>query len=355
MSGTAINQAQFEQLQGKVMGDVGGAMGMLMAYIGDQTGVYRALEAHGPCSHATLAEQAGVDPRYLREWLSANAVFGYVSYDAEADEFSLSPEQAALFAHEGEPTCMQGFFQAVIGQMTTHDLAVDVFRTGRGRPWGEHHSCCFCGTDRFFRPGYVANLVDHWIPALDGVQAKLEAGARVADVGCGRGSSSLLMAKHFPNSIIHGFDFHQPSIQAATDEAAEEQLGNVEFRVSTAKDFPGAEYDLVCIFDALHDMGDPVGAARHIRDALRPGGTFMLVEPMAGDSLEQNLPNLLSGIFYSFSTTVCVPTSKAQEVGLGLGAQAGEARLREILQEAGFGSIRRATETPSNMVLEATA
>lgn len=349
-----FDQEKFEALQGKVMGDVGGAVGLFMAYIGDQSGVYSALEAHGPCSHAELAELAGLDPRYLREWLSANAAFGYVNYDGDTDRFSLSPEQAAIFAHEGQPTCMQGFFQSVIGQIATHDTAVDVFRSGRGRPWGEHHACCFCGTDRFFRPGYVANLVDNWIPALAGVQQKLEAGAHVADVGCGRGSSSLLMAECYPNSNIHGFDFHQPSILAASEEAAERKLGNVEFRVSTAKEFPGNEYDLICIFDALHDMGDPLGAAKHIRDSLKPGGTFMLVEPMAGDSLADNL-NLLSGIFYGFSTTVCVPTSRSQEVGIGLGAQAGEQRLTQILNEAGFSHVRRATETPTNMVLEAVA
>jgi ubiquinone/menaquinone biosynthesis C-methylase UbiE len=354
MSTSTLDPARFEALQGKVMGDVGGAIGLFMAYLGDQSGIYAALETQGPCSHESLAEYTGLDARYLREWLSANAAFGYVDYDADTDNFALSPEQAAIFSHDGEPTCMQGFFQAVIGQIATHDTALEVFKSGRGRPWGEHHSCCFCGTDRFFRPGYVANLVENWIPALDGVKEKLETGAHVADIGCGRGSSSILMAQHYPNSNIHGFDFHQPSVQAANEEAAAAGLGNVEFRVSTAKEFPGNEYDLICIFDALHDMGDPLGAARHIRESLKPGGTFMLVEPMAGDSLAENL-NLLSGIYYGFSTTVCVPTSKAQEVGLGLGAQAGEQRLTEILREAGFSHVRRASETPTNMVLEATA
>ena len=351
---TAIDQAKFEALQGKVLGDVGGAMGLFMAYIGDQSGVYRTLDEHGPCSHVELAERSGLDERYLREWLSANAAFGYIEYDGAADTFSLSPEQAAIFSHEGEPTCMQGFFQAVVGQMATHDTAVEVFQTGRGRPWGEHHTCCFCGTDRFFRPGYVANLVESWIPALEGVQEKLEAGAHVADIGCGRGSSSILLAQQFPNSNIHGFDFHQPSVLAASEEAQAKSLHNVEFRVSTAKEFAGNEYDLICIFDALHDMGDPLGAAKHIRESLKPDGTFMLVEPLAGDSLAENL-NLLSGILYGFSTTVCVPTSRAQEVGLGLGAQAGETRLTAILHEAGFSRVRRATETPTNMVLEARA
>lgn len=347
-----FDQEKFEELQGKVLTDVGGAIGVLMAYIGDQSGVYEALEAIGPCGHKELARKADVDERYLREWLSSNAAAGYVVYHPENDTFSLTPEQAAIFAHDGEPTCMQGFFQAVVGQYATHDTAVDVFRSGRGRPWSEHHGCCFCGTDRFFRPGYAANLVDNWITALDGVQDKLKAGAKVADVGCGQGSSTVLLAQSFPNSVVHGFDFHTDSVDKARTNAQQLGLTNTEFSVVAAKEFPGKNYDLVCIFDALHDMGDPVGAARHIRDSLKPDGTFMLVEPMAGDTLADNL-HLLAGIFYGFSTTVCVPTSRAQEVGLGLGAQAGEKRLTEILNEAGFSNVQRATETHTNMVLEA--
>lgn len=354
MSGAAFDQAKFDELQGKIIGDVGGAMGLLMAYIGDQTGVYRALEEHGPCGHEHLASRAGVDARYLREWLSANAAAGYVTYHAERDEFSLTPEQAALFAHEDEPTCMQGFFQAVVAQHTTHDTAVDVFRSGRGRPWGEHHMCCFCGTDRFFRPGYAANLVESWIPALDGMEARLQAGAKVADIGCGRGSSTVLLAQAYPNSTIYGFDFHAPSIEQAKEKALQAGVANARFEVVAAKDFPGAGFDLACIFDALHDMGDPVGAARHVRQALEPDGAFMVVEPQAADRLADNL-NVLAAIFYGFSTTVCVPTSRAQETGLGLGAQAGEKRLRAVLEEAGFSRVRRATETPTNMVLEARA
>lgn len=334
------------------MTDVGGAIGLLMAYIGDQAGVYQTLERVGRCSHSTLAKEANVDERYLREWLSANAAAGYIDYHGEDDTFSLSEEQAAIFAHDGDPTCMQGFFQAVVGQYATHDTAVDVFKTGRGRAWSEHHGCCFCGTDRFFRPGYVANLVENWLPALDGVVAKLESGAKVADIGCGLGSSTLLLAESFPNSEIYGFDFHAPSIEKARAKASEAGIKNAHFEVVAAKEYPGADYDLACIFDALHDMGDPVGAAKHICETLKPDGTFMTVEPMAGDSLADNM-HLLAGIFYGFSTTVCVPTSRAQEVGLALGAQAGEKRLTEVLNEAGFSNVRRATETPTNMVLEA--
>lgn len=352
---TQFDEARFEQLFGKVLGDVGGAMGLFMAYLGDQCGVYAALEKSGGATHEELARETGVDARYLREWLSANAAFGYVDYDPDSERFSLGPEQAALFAHEGEPTCMQGFFQAIVAQYATHDTALEVFRSGRGRPWGEHHTCCFCGTDRFFRPGYAANLVDAWIPALGGVEARLEQGAKIADIGCGLGSSSILMAQSYPNSQVRGFDFHAPSIETASERAREAGVSNVAFSCCGADEFPGeGEYDLVCIFDALHDMGDPVGVARHIRKSLKPGGSFMLVEPMAGDSLAENL-NLLSGIFYGFSTTICVPTSRAQEVGLGLGAQAGQRRLTEVLTDAGFGTVRRATETPTNMVLEAVA
>lgn len=354
MNAHVFNEEKFAELQGKVMADVGGAMGVLMAYMGDQAGVYKVLEDIGPCTHEELAECADIDARYLREWLSSNAAAGYVDYDAETDQFSLSPEQAAIFAHEGEVTCMQGFFQSIVSQYASHETAVDVFKTGKPRPWSDQLPCCFCGTDRFFRPGYAANLVSNWIPALDGVEAKLKAGAKVADIGCGLGSSAILMAQTYPNSTIHGFDFHGPSIAEATAKAKRAGLTNVEFHQVSAKEFPGEDYDFVCIFDALHDMGDPVGAAAHIKESLKSDGTFMIVEPLAGDELKDNL-HLLGTIFYGFSTTICVPTSRSQEVGLALGAQAGEKRLAQVLNEAGFASVRRATETPTNMVLEARA
>lgn len=349
-----IDGLKLEQLIGKVIGDVAGAMGLLMSWLGDQAGLYRALERVGPATAEKIAEEADADPRYAREWLSANAALGYVTWDAASERFSLTPEQAAVFAHEGEPTCMQGFFQAVVSQYVTHETALDVLKSGRGRPWGEHSSCLFCGTDRFFRPGYMVNLVSNWIPALDGVEAKLKAGGKVADIGCGHGSSTLLMAEAYPASQVHGYDFHAPSIDWAHRKAADSGLGNVRFETAVAKEIAEDGYDLACIFDALHDMGDPVGAARHVREMLKPGGTFMVVEPLAGDRLEENC-HPLGGIFYGFSTVVCVPCSRAQEVGLGLGAQAGEKRLTEVLREAGFTSIRRAAETPTNMVLEARA
>ena len=258
-----------------------------------------------------------------------------------------------MFTREGQPACMQGFFQLIVSQFAGHEKATETFRTGQGRPWGDHPACLFCGTDRFFRPGYQANLIDNWIPSLDGVEAKLKAGARVADIGCGHGSSTVLMAQAYPNSTIVGIDYHAPSIEAARAKAAEAGVSNVEFQVAKAQDFAGEGYDFACIFDALHDMGDPVGAARHIRETLAPGGTFMLVEPMAGDSMADNM-HPLGQIFYAASCTICTPNSLSQEVGLGLGAQAGQKALTEVLTEAGFGNVRRAAETPTNMVLEVT-
>ena len=348
----AFDQEKFDTLQGKVFADVGGAMGVLISYLGDQAGAYAALEAAGQSTAEQLAEKSGLDARYLREWLSSNAAFGYVDYDPDTEAFSLSPEQAALFAHEGTPTCMQGFFESMVSQYAGYETAVDVFKTGRGRPWSEHQSCCFSGTDRFFRPGYAYSLVDHWIPSLDGVKAKLDRGAKIVDIGCGFGSSSILMAQSFPNSTVIGYDFHEPSIIAAREKAKRAGVTNVEFHVAAAKDYPGTDFDFACVFDALHDMGDPVGAADHIKRSLKPDGTFMIVEPMAGDTLSDNL-HLLGGIFYGYSTLMCVPASKSQEVGLALGAQAGEQRIADVLRSAGFSRVSRATETPMNIILEA--
>ncbi len=347
-----FNEDKFNELFGKVFADIGGAIGVLIAYIGDQAGVYKVLEEAGPCTAEELSDKSGITVRYLLEWLSANAAAGYIDYDGVSKKFSLSPEQAALFTHEGEPTCMQGFFQIIVEQYAEHEKAVNTFKTGDGRPWGDHSPNCFCGTDRFFRPGYASNLIPNWIPALDGVEEKLSAGGKIADIGCGHGSSSILMAQQYPNSRVYGYDFHEPSIEEARAKAAKAGVTNIEFHTVAAKDIPEAEFDFACIFDALHDMGDPVGAAERIKECMKPDGTFMIVEPLAGDKLEDNL-NLLSAIFYGFSTTICVPTSKAQEVGRALGAQAGQKQLTRVLNEAGFNTVRRAAETPTNMVLEA--
>jgi SAM-dependent methyltransferase len=352
MASNAIDQGRFEALMGKAMTDIGGAMGVLLAYLGDRLGLYRAMAQAGPGTSAEIAAAAGLDERYVREWLSANAAAGYVDYDAAARRFSLSPEAELIFAAEGDPRCLQGFFQAVKSTFDDEEKSFEAIRTGAGLGWGDRSPCCFRGTDRFFRPGYAVNLVASWIPALTGMEEKLRAGASVADIGCGHGSSTVLMAQAFPNSSFIGFDFHAPSIEAARAKAAEAGVANVRFEVAAAKDFPGSGYDLACIFDAIHDMGDPAGAAAHVRQALKPDGSFMVVEPLAGDDLADNL-HLLGQIFYSFSTLACVPASKAQEVGLALGAQAGEARLAAVLREGGFASVRRAAQTDTNMVLEA--
>ncbi len=349
-----VDVAKVEELAGKVVGDVAAALSLYMAYLGDQTGVFDAMDGEGRMTLDQIAAKTGQNPKYLHEWLGSVCAAGYVTYHADDDTFSLSPEQALVMAREGQPACMQGFIMAVVSQYEDHKKSTDTFRTGGGRPWGDHSECLFCGTDRFFKPGYAANLIDAWIPSLDGVSEKLEQGAKVADIGCGHGSSTILMAKAYPKSHFVGIDFHPPSIEEARRKAHAEGLENVEFSVATAQDYPGNGFDFACIFDALHDMGDPVGAAKHVRESLKEDGTFMLVEPMAGDSMAENM-NPLGQIFYAFSTTVCTPNSLSQDVGLGLGAQAGEKRLTEVLNEAGFANVRRAAETPTNMVLEVTS
>lgn len=347
------DDAKLAALQEKVIGDVAGAMGLILAYMGDRLDLYSALAEITPATSQELADNIGLNERYVREWLSANAAAGYVDYDGATQKFSMTPEQAVVFASEGHPHCMQGFFQGVVSCYLDEPKVTDVFRTGDGLPWSDHNGCLFCGTERFFRPMYSANLVSEWLPSLDGVPAKLQAGAKVADIGCGHGSSTIIMADAFPKSTIHGFDFHEPSIEHARAHARDAGVAkNTIFEVVTAKEFPGEGYDLVTIFDALHDMGDPVGAAAHVRSALKPDGTFMIVEPLAGDRLEENL-HPLGQIYYAFSTLICTPASKAQELGLALGAQAGERRLTAVLKEAGFSKVRRAAETPTNMVLEA--
>lgn len=350
-----VDDSKLEELQGKVITDIAGSLGLLMGYLGDQLDLYSALAEICPATSQELAQNTGIKERYLREWLSANAAGGYIDYDPDSQTFSMTPEQALIFTAEGNPNCMQGFFQAVVSGYTDVPKAIEAFRTGEGIPWGDHSECLFCGTERFFRPMYAANLIESWIPALDGVKEKLEAGAKVADVGCGHGSSTIIMAQAFPHSTFHGFDIHGPSIDHAREHArAAGVASNTIFEVSTAKEYPGNNYDLVAIFDALHDMGDPVGATKHVASTLTEGGTFMLVEPFAEDNLEDN-SHPLGQIYYSFSTTICVPNSLSQEVGLALGAQAGEKRLTDVLNEGGLGHVRCAAKTPTNMVLEARA
>ena len=348
-----IDEKRLEELAGKTVGDVARALSIFMAYLGDQSGLFDTLDGMGRVTLDQLAKKTGLNPKYLHEWLGSVSAAGYVNHHPEDETFSISPEQALIFGREGQPACMQGFFQAVVSQYEAHEKSVKTFQTGEGRPWSDQSQCCFCGTDRFFRPAYEAMLVSEWIPALGGVEERLKSGAKVADVGCGHGSSSILIAEAYPNSAIHGFDFHAPSIEEAKAKAKAAGLKNVHFEVASAQDYPGKGYDLVCIFDALHDMGDPVGASAHIRETLSDGGTFMLVEPMAGDTMAENM-NPLGQIYYAFSTTICTPCSLAQDVGLGLGAQAGQKRLTEVLNQAGFSNVRRVSETPTNMVLQVT-
>jgi SAM-dependent methyltransferase len=311
----AIDEAKLEQLIHKVIGDVAGAMSLFMAYLGDKAGVFEAMDGAGPLTCEALAAKTGLSPKYLHEWLGSVAAAGYVTFHSNDETFELTPEQALVFTREGQPANMQGFVQILFSQFETHEKAVEVFKSGKGRPWSDHTACCFCGTDRFFRPGYAANLVENWIPSLAGVEAKLKAGAKVADIGCGHGSSTVLMAQAYPNSTIYGIDFHAPSIEAARAKAAEAGVNNVEFVVASAQDYPGEGFDFACIFDALHDMGDPVGAARHIRETLAPDGTFMLVEPRAGDTMAENM-HPIGQIFYAASTVVCTPASLAAKPAL---------------------------------------
>jgi SAM-dependent methyltransferase len=306
-----------------------------------------------PVTPAELAKKTGLHERYLREWLSGQAASEYITYHSEQNKFSLSPEQAMAFAEEGSPAFFAGAFDVAQSTYLDEPKVAEAFRTGKGVGWHEHSKCLFSGTERFFRPGYNANLVSNWIPALEGVEAKLKAGAKVADVGCGHGASTIVMAQAYPKSEFFGFDYHMPSIERAKKAATEAGVANrITFAQAHAKDFPAKSYDLVAFFDCLHDMGDPVGAGKHVKEALAKDGTWMIVEPFAHDNLKDNL-NPVGRVFYGASTFICTPASLSQKVALGLGAQAGERRLHQVAMEAGFSRFRRATETPFNMILEA--
>ena len=319
--------------------------------IGDKLGLYRAMAGAGPLTAAELGRRTGLRERYVREWLSAQAAGGYVTYDPATGAFTLPPEQAFLLLDADLP----GAFQLSVGSVRDEPKITEAFRSGAGVGWHEHDSGVYEGCERFFRPGYAMNLVSQWIPALNGVKARLDVGGRVADVGCGHGASTIIMAQAFPRATITGFDYHPASIEAARGAADKAGVGGrVSFEVAAAKAYPGTGYDLVTFFDCLHDMGDPVGAARHVRRSLAPGGVWMLVEPFANDRLEDNL-NPVGRLYYAASTLLCTPASLSQEVGLALGAQAGEKRLREVLTEAGFSRVRRVAQTPANMILEVRA
>jgi SAM-dependent methyltransferase len=350
---TNIDQDKLDEFMGRFVGDLGAALSAALVVIGDKLGLYRAMADGEPVTAEELASRTKTDARYVREWLSNQAAGGYVSYDPASGRFSLTPEQSLALAQEGSPAFIPGAFQVATALTKDEPKISQAFQTGHGVGWHEHHDDLFAGTERFFRPGYVANLVPSWIPALDGVEDKLKSGALVADIGCGHGSSTIIMAQAFPRSEFVGFDYHEASIQYARQAAEKAGLsGRVSFETAPAKDYPGSGYDLVAMFDCLHDMGDPVGAARHVLGTLRPDGTWMIVEPFAGDRLEDNLTPV-GRVFYGASTLVCTPASRDQEVGLALGAQAGEARLRDVVTTGGFGRFRRAAQTPFNIVLEA--
>jgi SAM-dependent methyltransferase len=339
-------------LLGHFVPDLGATVHAGMVVIGEKLGLYKAL-AEGPATSAELAAKTKTDERYLREWLSSQAAGGYLEYDDKTKKFSMTEEQAFALAVEDSPAYIPGAFQLALGALAAVPRIADSFRNGAGMGWGEHADDVFHGCEKFFRPGYAANLVSSWIPALDGVTQKLESGARVADVGCGKGASTMLMAKAFPKSRFFGFDSHDKSIEAARDSAKRDGLADrTKFEVAKAKDYGEKDLDFVAVFDCLHDMGDPVGAAKHVRESLRKDGTWMIVEPFANDELKDNL-NPVGRVYYSFSTLLCTPCSRSQEVGMCLGAQAGEARVRDVVTKAGFSRFRRATETPFNIVYEA--
>jgi SAM-dependent methyltransferase len=348
-----VDQNKLHEFIMKAVGEMGAAMNAALILVGDNLGLYKAMAGSGALTSAEVAAKTHTHERYVREWLAAQAAGGFITYDAATEKYNLPAEQAMALADESSPVFLPGFFEVIEACIKDVPKITDAFKSGKGVGWHEHEGCLFTGTERFFRPNYRAHLIGEWIPALDGVEAKLKCGARVADVGCGLGTSTILMAEAYPKSTFVGFDYHARSIELAREAAEKAGLSDrVNFETAKAKDFPGKDYQFVAFFDCLHDMGDPEGAARHVLQSLAPDGTWMIVEPFANDKLEDNL-NPIGRVFYGASTMLCTPASVSQEVGLALGAQAGEARLTKILRSAGFKHVRRAAETPFNLVLEA--
>jgi len=348
-----IDEAKLEAFMGQAVTDMGAIISAPLMLIGEKLGLYKAMAHAGPLTSEEVAQRSGAAERYVREWLANQAAGGYVTYDPETERYTLPDEQALALADEDSPFYILGIYDSIASLYADEDQILEAFRSGEGMGWHEHDHRLFRGTERFFRPGYRASLVAEWIPALDGVQEKLERGATVADVGCGHGASTIIMATAFPNSKFFGFDYHEASIARAREAAEDAGVADrITFAVAAAKDYPGTGYDLVCVFDCLHDMGDPVGASEHVLETLAPDGTWMIVEPFANDRVEENF-NPVGRVFYGASTVICTPASLSQEVGLALGAQAGEARLTGVLKDGGFSRVRRATETPFNLILEA--
>jgi SAM-dependent methyltransferase len=348
-----VDQGKLDAFIGKAISEWGAAAGVLLVFVGDKLGLFKAMSGAGPMSPEDLARKTGTHARVIKEWLSALAAGGYVTYNPKTHTYTLPEEQAFALTEESSPAYVAGAFQVFSGLFKDEEKILQAFKTGKGLGWGDHHHDLFEGTERFFKPGYIANITSSWIPALEGVDARLKkGGAKIADVGCGHGASTLLMAKAYPNSKIIGFDYHKPSVDWARKQAEKEHLKNVSFEVAGATDYPGNDYDLVAFFDCLHDMGNPSGAAAHVLQTLKQKkGTWMIVEPFAHDKVEDNL-NPVGRVFYSASTLVCVPAS-LNENGPGLGAQAGETKLRELITSAGFTAFRRAAQTPFNLILEA--
>jgi 2-polyprenyl-3-methyl-5-hydroxy-6-metoxy-1,4-benzoquinol methylase len=349
----SIDETKLNAFMQQAVGDMGAAIHSVLIMLGDRLGLFKAMGDSTALTPAELAKRTGTHERYVREWLNANAASGYVTYDAQTGTYTLPPEQALALAVENSPVYLPGAFQIISACFHDAQKIEEAFRTGKGVGWHEHHRDLFQGTERFFRPNYIANLTNSWIPALKGVEAKLRSGAKVADIGCGLGASTILMAKEYPNSKFFGFDYHDASIQMARETAMKAGVADrTTFEVATAKGFPGSDYDLIAFFDCLHDMGDPAGASAYVRSALKPDGTWMIVEPYAEDATEAN-HNPIGRIFYSASTVLCVPASISQEVGAALGAQAGETRLKSVITAGGFSQFRRAAQTPFNLVFEA--
>jgi SAM-dependent methyltransferase len=353
MGATGIDEAKLEAFMGRAFADIGAIISAPLVVIGEKLGLYRAMAHAGPLSSQEVAERSGAAERSVREWLRNQAAGGYITYDAESDRYTLPDEHALALVDEDSPFYVLGIYDMFASLYADEDQIIEAFRSGQGMGWHEHDHRLFRSTERFFRPGYRAHLVAEWIPALEGVQEKLERGAKVADVGCGHGASTVIMAEAFPNSKFFGFDYHDASIERAREIAREAGVEDrISFEVASAQAYPGNGYDLVCVFDCLHDMGDPVGASAHVLQSLNAEGTWMIVEPFANDRVEENL-NPVGRVFYGASTVICTPASLAQEVGLALGAQAGQTQLTEVLKQGGFTRVRRATETPFNLVLEA--